>query len=371
MVQQHSDYRKPSYAAMAALREKVFLLWVDEVRSKVKRARSLAVPVLIDTLPVLYDHLAALVSGTQSTYKQSTLATEHGGERARLTHLDADAVVHEYQIFRASLFHVWANNGIELGVADASLVNTCIDEAVRESVAGFVMMQSAFREQFFAALAHDMRTPLNTAMMAVELLTREMPGPRCEKLLATAARQHALLNQMVQDLLDTMLMNSSEGARLDFVEFDVLPLVQSVASDAAMSSGREIKVSGNTAIARWAQAAIRRALENLINNAIKYSDKNTPILVNFEVAMAGRAILSVTNSGPPIPADQVEAIFQLFRRADRGKAERGPDGWGIGLPYVRSVAERHAGSIGVESSDTTTRFYLDMPLDPRPLLANP
>jgi signal transduction histidine kinase len=86
--------------------------------------------------------------------------------------------------------------------------------------------------------------------------------------------------------------------------------------------------------------------------------------------MADRALLSVTNTGPSIPVDQMEAIFQLFRRSDKARANRAADGWGIGLPYVRSVAERHAGSIGVESSERSTRFFLDMPRDPVPILAS-
>lgn len=230
------------------------------------------------------------------------------------------------------------------------------------------MMQTAFREQFFAALTHDMRTPLSTAMMAVELLGRQTQDPHAQKLLATTTRQHEILAQMVEDLLDTMLMNCSDGMHLEFAEFEVMSLVQSVTNDAALASGREITVTGEAATARWSHGAIRRALENLINNAIKYSDRGTSITVEFGVVLGGRAILSVTNTGPSIPADQIAAIFQLFRRADKANASRGADGWWIGLPFVRSVAERHAGSIGVESSKRTTRFYLDMPLDPVPIL---
>ena len=292
----------------------------------------------------------------------------HRTERARLTHMDAASVVHEYQLFRATVFRVWGKHQIILSPPDAAIVNKGIDEAVRESVGGFVMMQSAFREQFFAALTHDMRTPLHTAMMAIELLGHQTLGTQAHQLLATTTRQHEILANMVEDLLDTMLMNSPDGIQLEFAEFEVMALVQSVAADAALASGRQIIVSGEAATARWSHGAVRRALENLINNAIKYSDRGTSIAVEFDVALGSRAILSVTNTGPSIPADQVAAIFQLFRRADKAVANRGADGWGIGLPFVRSVAERHAGSIGVESSERTTRFYLDMPLDPVPIL---
>ena len=81
----------------------------------------------------------------------------------------------------------------------------------------------------------------------------------------------------------------------------------------------------------------------------------------------GRALLTVANTGPTIPPEQVDVIFQLFRRSARSE-DRGITGWGIGLPYVRSVAERHGGSISVTSGDAVTTFQLELPLDPTPLL---
>lgn len=108
---------------MQAVRDEVFAAWLQEVHAKVQRAQSLAVAVSINTMPVFYDHLTALISATESTYDYSTLATEHGGERARLTHLDAASVVHEYQLFRAVLFTVWAKHQILLSPGDAAVVN--------------------------------------------------------------------------------------------------------------------------------------------------------------------------------------------------------------------------------------------------------
>ena len=366
MVQTPTTHGSADFAALLALKEEIFVVWVDEVRAAVRHAQPLATPVLVDTLPVFYEHLAALVSEGKSTYLHSTLASEHGGERARLTHLDAQAVVHEFQLFREVLFRVWNAHAVVLKSEEMMVINASIDEAIRESVTGFVMIQSAFREQFFSALTHDMRTPLSTAMMALALL-RTAPDPaRTSELYGVLERQHHVLEQMITDLLNTMLMQSGEATRLHFEQVDVLPLVRSIAADAALSSGRDIAIDGHEVAAVWCVEAIRRAVENLINNAIKYSTPQTPITVGL-YEFANRAIVSVANLGPPIPADQIEAIFQLFRRGAVG-GEKSRNGWGIGLPYVRSVAERHAGSISVESGESETRFVLDLPLDPEPLL---
>jgi signal transduction histidine kinase len=76
-------------------------------------------------------------------------------------------------------------------------------------------------------------------------------------------------------------------------------------------------------------------------------------------------LLSVHNEGEPIPPEQIECIFQVFRRTVAAK-EGNKEGWGIGLPYVRNVAESHGGSVAVDSAiNRGTTFTIDIPLDSR------
>ena len=111
-------------------------------------------------------------------------------------------------------------------------------------------------------------------------------------------------------------------------------------------------------------------LENLIDNAIKYSARDTAIRVTFE-ERHGRMLLSVHNQGNPIPPEQVETMFQIFGRAKAAKDSK-QKGWGIGLPYVRSVAESHGGSIDVHSEEERgTTFFVNLPLDSRPFQGAP
>jgi signal transduction histidine kinase len=74
----------------------------------------------------------------------------------------------------------------------------------------------------------------------------------------------------------------------------------------------------------------------------------------------------VHNEGEPIPLEQIECIFQVFRRAVAAR-EGSKEGWGIGLPYVRNVAESHGGSVAVDSAaGRGTTFLIDVPTDARP-----
>ena len=119
----------------------------------------------------------------------------------------------------------------------------------------------------------------------------------------------------------------------------------------------------------WDRQALRRAVENLLGNAVKYGEPDTPVTVTLASANE-RMTLMVHNQGRPIPIEEEEGIFQVFRRAEA--AQGGMPGWGIGLPFVRSVAESHGGSVGVDSgAERGTTFTIDLPLDAGPFQLAP
>lgn len=348
------------------VKDRVFTEWVEQIRIHISKARKLPEPVLIDTLPAFYDTLVHIATSFSPTYQRSTLAMEHGGERARLTHFDTQSIVHEFQLFRRVMFSTWGEIQISLSLTEIAAVNHAVDEAIAESISGFVMIEERFREQFFSALAHDMRTPLATASMAVEMIGKSDDIARIRTMAEIASRQHQVLNQMIVDLLDTVVAVAGMDVSPQFRPVDMYVVAKEVAQAAQLTSTRPVLVEGESIPGLWDETAIRRALENLVNNAIKYGkgDTNVTILLN---EFHGRCLVSVVNAGPPIPVHQQERIFQLFRRSEQA-VQNNTTGWGIGLPYVRSVAEHHGGSVGVDSNDTTTTFIFDIPLDPRAVL---
>lgn len=355
-----------SFKFRMSLQDEVLAKWMEAVRNHVKRAEGLATPVLIDTLPMFYKHVAALGSQDRAAYDQSTLALEHGSERARMTSIDVQGLTHEFHLFRSVVLDVWAKAGISIGTVELSRINEAIDNAVRDSISGFVTKETSYREEFFAALTHDLRTPLGTAGMAVELIQKTGSIERAHELAQLIKKQHALMGQMITDLLETMSLRAGQDKLLDMHEVELSSLTKDVIRNAELTSGNTIELEGPKITGHWCQQSLRRAIENLVSNAVKYGDKETPITVTIEQTDS-RVALTVTNLGPAIPADQVESLFQIFRRGERD-AITGTASWGIGLSYVRSVAERHGGSIVVASNAAQTSFVLDIPLDPRPLL---
>ena len=348
------------------LKDKIFTAWVEQVRTNVSKARKLPEPLLIDTLPAFYDTLVQIATSNAPAYLRSTLAMEHGGERARLTHFDSQSIVQEFLLFRQVVLSTWGGAMVSFSQTEIAAVNHAIDQAIAESISGFVMIEERFRSQFFAALAHDMRTPLATASMAVEMIGQADDIGRIHKMSEMALKQHKILSQMIVDLLDTVVAASGADISPQFKSVDMYTVVQELAQAAQLAFGHTVLVKGGSVHGLWCETAIRRAIENLVNNAIKYGARNTDVHVEISQCH-GRCIVSVKNTGSVIPVDQQESIFQLFRRADQALQNK-TTGWGIGLPYVRSVAEQHGGSVGVTSTDKETIFVFDVPLNPQAVL---
>jgi signal transduction histidine kinase len=120
----------------------------------------------------------------------------------------------------------------------------------------------------------------------------------------------------------------------------------------------------------WSAEELRRAMENLVTNAVKYGTAGAPITVCIEHTGEG-ARISVHNLGTPIPKEDQARLFDPSFRTR--SAQAGPaQGWGLGLTLVRGCAEAHGGIASV-SSDARhgTTFALELPLDSRPFQPQP
>jgi signal transduction histidine kinase len=173
------------------------------------------------------------------------------------------------------------------------------------------------------------------------------------------------MDGMIQDLLDAAKFQSGERLKLRLEEFEMQELAKEVCEQFTFAHGPRFQLIAKSARVWWDREAIKRAMENLLGNALKYGTPDTPVRIKID-PVHGRVMLTVHNEGEPIPPEQIENLFQVFQRAAAAK-EGNRDGWGIGLPYVRSVAESHGGSIEVDSAEHRgTTFLISMPADARP-----
>ena len=104
---------------------------------------------------------------------------------------------------------------------------------------------------------------------------------------------------------------------------------------------------------------LRRALANLIANALRYGSADSPVQIDCTLAAQGDAVaqISVSNHGAPIAAEHLPRLFDRFYRCDPARAQPGDSG-GLGLAIVRSILQMHGGTVQVESGTNGTRFVL-------------
>lgn len=357
---------------MLDLKEAVLQEWEIRVRSAFKEARELREPIFINTIPPFYDNIVQAVTPSYpraNATEGTTLAYAHGSERARLTDYDPAILMLEYQMFKAALLHVLQKNSVQLSSEELLVINSSIDEAIREAVMAFSASISAMREQFIAALTHDMRTPLNTASMAAEIISLTTDVPRIKDLARQVVESITRADKMAQSMLDTMVFNQGQQLRLELTNFDMLVLAQEICNANRAKESSRCKVMGNPIYGWWSHDAMQRALENLVSNAIKYGEPRTPITVALE-STHGSVVISVHNEGLPIPIEEQQAVFQVFKRSEN--AAKNKQGWGVGLPYVRAVAESHGGAVTIDSAvQRGTTFTITMPVDARPFQDTP
>lgn len=353
---------------MLDLRDTVLRVWSDQVRAQVAAAEGVSEPVLIDTLPVLYERMAALL--TPASFERdgidvASIAAEHGIERAHLTDFQPETLLAEFHVFRSVLFDVLDAHDVVLTGPERRALHLTIDKAVRESVRAFVAAGETLRERFAGALAHDLRQPVTNVLLAAGLILQLDPPAAIADWARRIARNGERMATMLGELLDALAIQAGDRLKLTLEEFDLYALTGSVVERARDYQGADMRLAGIPVLGWWNRSALERALENIIGNAHKYGDVGAPIEVTVS-ENNGRAIVSVRNQGKPIPPEEFDAIFQQFVRT-KNAGESTTAGWGVGLPYVRTVSQSHGGSAVVYSdAGTGTVFVIDIPLDARP-----
>lgn len=352
---------------LVASKAQILALWVQRLRQSVPAAATERHPLLINTLPALLDHLAQALSWQHprhSATEGTTVAEEHGGERVRLTHFRLQDVMAEYRLLREVLLEVLEAQE-PLTHSERHVLHTSIDEAMMKACSSYVLVQEGFREQLFAVLAHDLRGPLAAASTGLALILQNPSSQQVPDWAARASDGVKRVDQMLQDLLDSMRVQVGGRLKLELEPCDLVQVArESVEHLQAEHGDRFVLVGDDSILAHAAPDALRRAIENVGRNAVKYGSKSRPITITVR-ALHERAMITVHNEGSFIPVEQQETLFRAFHRLP--SAEDSARGWGLGLAQVRGVAEAHGGSIGVDSlRDRGTTFTIDIPLDARP-----
>lgn len=228
----------------------------------------------------------------------------------------------------------------------------------------------ARRARFIMGISHDLKTPLALVKGYAEALEEELgdAGANASSHLSIIKSKADQLEGMIDELIDFERVDTGEWSRglatIDFGSF-LRAFVKRIEADAVLL-GREVRGAidlPEPALVLMDERLVTRALENLVNNALRYTAEGGKIELSAR-AEGGAFIVSVSDDGPGVSREDMPHIFEPFYR---GSSSRREQGMGLGLSIVKTIVESHGGTIeaapGSDSSGSArgVAFVLTIP----------
>lgn len=217
--------------------------------------------------------------------------------------------------------------------------------------------------EFSSDIAHELRTPLNNLLVQTQVtLSRDRDAADYRTNLQSNLEEFERLSRMVSDMLflaradNRLIVPKREPVELDKEVEQLLGYYEALASDRGVRL-----VQSGAATVQGDRLMIRRALSNLLSNAIRFtpSGKEVKVVIAQDTDCAK---LSVENPGLQIPSESLSKIFERLYRVDPSRHEGDTEHLGLGLAISKSIVEMHGGEIGAQSTAAETRFTIMLPL---------
>ncbi|MFC0225496.1 Cu(+)/Ag(+) sensor histidine kinase [Serratia aquatilis] len=227
-----------------------------------------------------------------------------------------------------------------------------------ERIEGVFTRQS----NFSADIAHEIRTPITNLVTQTEIaLSQARSASEYEDVLYSNLEEFTRMAKMVSDMLflaqadNNLLIPERVSIDLKAEVIKVFDFFEAWAEE------REVNLHfvGNPVAVNGDPLMLRRALSNLLSNAIRYAPVGRSVTVSLRETLSD-VELTVENPGVPIPAEHLPRLFDRFYRIDPSRQRKG-DGSGIGLAIVKSIIGAHRGKISVTSDSVSTKFIISLP----------
>ncbi|UNU23113.1 sensor histidine kinase [Microcoleus vaginatus] len=348
--------------------EKIMRVWEKRARDEVGASTHQNSLVLQNSLPLYLNQLVDELSNrivrtpgriTADEVESTRIGKLHGHERAGYADYSISELIFEYQLLRQVIFQVLEEEA-PLGVEDRDIIIGSIEQAVNDAATQFSETLRDIQELFMVTLTHDLRNPINVVKMGTQLTLRRLE--RGDSHVDVAARMLSAINRldsMIQNLLDASRLRAGQSLKIEFEECDFVMLVQEVVEDLSFAYGERFVVVSNSDMRTvCSRKEIRRVIENLAVNAVKYGSASTPITLTLQQTET-QISLTIHNEGEPIALDAQSILFQQFRRTISAEEQTG---WGLGLFLAKSITEAHKGTLAVESAEGKgTSFIINLP----------
>jgi two-component system sensor histidine kinase GlrK len=229
------------------------------------------------------------------------------------------------------------------------------------------------KNRFLRHVSHELKTPLTALREGAELLYDQVAGPLAptQRQVVSIMRDNSVkLQRLIEELLDYQrALHAAASLEVKPVLLD--ELVAGAAREhelAAHAKGVSLKLDAQPALLEADPEKLRSIVDNLISNAVKFTPPGGTISVRARVGMgneAGMAMIEVMDSGPGVPAEERESIFNLFfrgrARSDAVGMRGAIKGTGLGLAIARELVEAHGGQIAVVADGAGGHFRVTLP----------
>ena len=222
------------------------------------------------------------------------------------------------------------------------------------------------RDEFLSVAAHELKTPVTGLRLATQLLIHRfdkagaLEPQQLLRMLRTIDQQSDKLSYLISQLLDVSRIEAGKLV-LDRQVTDIVPLIENVVQAArARTSHPSLVVRSPAHLPALVDPVrLEQVLTNLVDNAMKYSPKETPIEIDLRVLDPDTLQLTVTDRGTGIPPEFRDRIFERFFQAHAGEHA---SGMGLGLYISRQIVELHGGRLEAEfPPEEGTRFVVSLP----------
>lgn len=363
-------------------KDEIIEIWKERIKKILDVANDQSPIVLIDHLPEVLSNLSDILESEslgdverQELKKKNELGRAHGRQRANLTNYSLEEVLTEYTVLRSVIIEkLFSTNPKDLEAT--KIVHKYLDEGIQNAVLEFVKIQSNkievgiedlkkekdLRETFVSAMTHDLRTPITAARMSAQIIRKNPHNiENVHKQITRIITNVDRIDSMIQDLLDANLIKAGQVVPIQLSECSLKNIAEETLSDLVVNYGPRfiLNVPPNLNYT-CSRDGIRRILENLCSNAVKYGSPDTPVVIAM-LKDAENVFINVHNQGSIIPKGEIEKLFSQYQRSDAA-VNSGQKGWGIGLTLVKGLVEAHKGSVSVVSNGQEgTVFKIKLP----------
>jgi len=222
------------------------------------------------------------------------------------------------------------------------------------------------QKQLVRDVSHELRSPLARLNVALAIARKQSPSS-VEPALNRIEMEGERLNQLIGELLT--LSQLEGGVALEKTEVDLAQLADEVSRDAdfeARACNRRVQFLPVPGLVLWGnREMLRRAVENVVRNAVRYTAQGSTVEVSLERAAGPQAVLRVRDFGPGVPQEQLLDIFHPFYRVAEAR-DRQSGGTGIGLAITERTVTLHGGTIAARNiSNAGLEQEIRLPLEPR------